>query len=326
MAKKNNGKSLEQTIRLIQETFKDSKNTQVLPNSKIICESGIEREFDVLIKSTINSFDICIAIECKDYGKKVSIDRIDSFKGKCSTIKEINKMVFVSANGFQSGAIIQAKNFGIDLLTAEQVSLEYINELIPDLSHLHIQITADAQHRISLGSNADLDIEQSKLSYNNSVIEYKTLKEFKIYFLMQKTIELFEQYVDGLVIKHFVKYKDTLDINSRFPVTLGMDFLPQTFYFEDKKLNKIDLTRLEFDVTVNVSKPVSENSARVVKNLDDTVHAHSIKYKINDDIESEIILKPDNNFTFYHTENKETVEYKKLLGYDPKTDKFNKFD
>ncbi|WP_427873069.1 restriction endonuclease [Flavobacterium sp. MMS24-S5] len=322
MAKKNSGKTLEKTIKLIEETFNNSPDTKVFLSHKLICESGIEREFDVVIKSKVNGYDMCIAIECKDYGSRVSIEKIEAFKSKCSTVKEINKMVFVSALGYQRGAITQAKNFGIDLLTAEQISVAYLNELMPDISNLYIQITPKYGHRISLGSNEEINIEISNLSYESQFIEYGTKKTVTIFQLMKMTIELFERCVDGIVIKHYAKYKDSIESNSTIPVTLGMDFLPQTFYIEDENLKNVDLTRLEFDVTVSISKPESENTGRVIKNSDETIKAHSIKFKYSDTIESELILKPNNDFTFFHTENKETVEYKKLLSYDPKTEEF----
>lgn len=321
MAKTNNGKSLEKTIQLFEETFKDSKNTQVLPSSKLVCESGIEREFDVLIKSKINGIDICIAIECKDYGKKVSIDRIDGFKGKCSTIKEINKMVFVSANGFQSGALIQAKKFGIDILTAEQVSLDYIESLISNIAQFNLEIAKkNLDHKISVASiDANVDLFESIKTYENELIEYNTGRKIKIIEFIKKTIESLAKFVDELALKHYVKYRDCIETNSYFIVPLGLDIPLRTLYFEDKDSNKIDVVKLEFEITVTFKKIISENSGRVIKNDDNSIQAHSIRLKIDDNTESEIIIKPDNNFSFFYTKNKQTIEFTKLSSFDPIT-------
>ena len=136
---KNNGKSLEKTIRLIQETLKDSVNTEIFNNYKIENESGQKREIDILIVSSINDFKIKIAIECKDYSKKVPVKEIEAFQSKCDRIKEINKKVFVSTNGYQTDAINTANYYGIELHTANKFSQEDIKSWFP-IQQMSLQI------------------------------------------------------------------------------------------------------------------------------------------------------------------------------------------
>ena len=88
---KNTGKQLERVVRLVEESYKDSANTQIFSNYKLPNKDGEEREIDLLIVSKINGFEICIAIECKDYNTRVSVDKIDSFQGKCSRLPQIHR-------------------------------------------------------------------------------------------------------------------------------------------------------------------------------------------------------------------------------------------
>ena len=99
------GKKFERVNRLIQETFKDSSSTEILSNYKIESEAGQKNEIDILIVSKVNGFDVKIAIECKDFAKKIPIEKIDAFESKCNRINKINTKVFISSNGYQKGAI-----------------------------------------------------------------------------------------------------------------------------------------------------------------------------------------------------------------------------
>lgn len=324
MAKKNNGKSLEKTIQLIQETFKNSENTQVFPSSKLLCESGIEREFDVLIKSKINDFDICIAIECKDYGAKVSIDRIEGFKAKCSTIKEINKMVFVSSRGYQSGAIKQAKNFGIDLLTAEQVSLEYIQSIMPDVMQFNMEISQiSEEYKVTLQTrDLILPVELSSFS-TDFFIDGKTHRQKTISEIIIQAVNENGAEIQNLALQHFIKYKDQYDNKPpALAINFGVDFPSGEFYVDFNDLPPIEVLRLDFSIEVSFNLLNTEPSGRIVRNLDESIKAHSMKFNLGENIESEIIITPDNDFSFFYTENSQTTKLKKLFAYDPKTNKF----
>jgi len=127
----NDGKDLEQLVRLIQDTLKDSPNTIIYSNNKLKNASGRKREFDILIETTVNSFTVKIAIECKDYKTAVSVEKIEAFEGKCQRIPDINKKVFVSSKGYQRDAINAAKEFGIELYKVEDIDASKIINWFP---------------------------------------------------------------------------------------------------------------------------------------------------------------------------------------------------
>ena len=125
---KKTGKTLEQLVKAIQETVKDSPNTKVYVRKKIKNIMGRNREFDVIVETIVNQFPIMIAFECKDYSSPVSMEKIDAFNTKCMYVPQINKKIMVSTTGYQSGAVEMAGSLGIDLRTLDTVSIEEIIE------------------------------------------------------------------------------------------------------------------------------------------------------------------------------------------------------
>lgn len=122
------GQTFEVINQIIQEVFKDSPETEILYNFKIENRSGRKREIDILIVGIINGIEIKIAIECKDYKNKVSVEKIEAFNSKCLRIPSINKMIFISKKGFQKDAINAANEFGIELYKLENIDEEEVKK------------------------------------------------------------------------------------------------------------------------------------------------------------------------------------------------------
>ena len=129
MSKK--GSVLEQLVGKIQEVLKDKEDTLIEVNARLKDRDGIAREFDVLVRTTIQGLPSVIAFECKDYStseKKRSVDVqiVDGFNTKCREVPEITQKIIVSTTGFSSNAITKARSLGINLLPIEDVSLDSI--------------------------------------------------------------------------------------------------------------------------------------------------------------------------------------------------------
>lgn len=56
------GKALEQLLAAIQEYLKDSPDTHITPNARLLNRSGIEREIDVLVQTKVQDLEIGIAM------------------------------------------------------------------------------------------------------------------------------------------------------------------------------------------------------------------------------------------------------------------------
>ncbi len=113
---------------IIQEAYKKDPNTKIHRNYKFKNSKGRNREFDVVIESKVNNFEVIIVIECKNYTRKISVDKIEAFEGKCKRLTQINKKIFVSKRGFQLDAINAAEEFGIELYTLEELTKEEVNK------------------------------------------------------------------------------------------------------------------------------------------------------------------------------------------------------
>ena len=117
------GKILEQLVKAIQETIKDSPNTIVSSNVKLTDINGVQREIDVLVETIVHQMPIKIAFECKDYNRPVDIKIVDGFISKCADIPSINSKVIVATKGFSEGARKKAKGHNIQLYTFEDIPL-----------------------------------------------------------------------------------------------------------------------------------------------------------------------------------------------------------
>jgi len=127
-----NGSSLERLAHIIQDSLKDNPETKIKRNKKLRDSEGDLREFDVIVNASSNSYPIVIAIECKDYNRKVERKEIEAFITKCSDFPQINIKIFVSSKGFQSGAIKTAKRFGVLLYTLEDLNSKHVKKwLLP---------------------------------------------------------------------------------------------------------------------------------------------------------------------------------------------------
>ena len=115
------GKTFESITRIIYESINNVGNAIIEENVRIKDQSGIYREIDILIRSNVFETEINIAIECKDHSRPVERSMIDSFFSKCNSIPEINKLIYVSKNGYQSGAIAGAKLHGIKLYNLSEL-------------------------------------------------------------------------------------------------------------------------------------------------------------------------------------------------------------
>jgi len=79
------------------------------------------RQFDVAIRFKVGFYEYLTLIECKDYSKPVSVEKVEAFVTKVRHQKA-NKAIMVSAHGFQSGAKEVASREGIELYSLRQIN------------------------------------------------------------------------------------------------------------------------------------------------------------------------------------------------------------
>lgn len=319
------GESLENIIALIQETLKDSPNTRVFKNYKIENTSGRDREIDVLIEANINGFDLKIAIECKDYKNRVSVEKIEAFEGKCNRIKSINKKVFVSSNGFQADAMNAAKEFGIELQVAEKLNSDAILNWFP---------ITNIAFKILNGGNSVLITNLDDISELNSEFEiHEGKSELPIMFpgnkidtlnnVIIKIININRNYINNLAFYTWMKL-DEEKKKQPFIIPLIATFDKMCILHLNNK--EIGIKGIE----INIEGIFEETQIEVkellrLESIDGELKADTLTFQLEDGVTGSIVKTPNNKTTFHVSNAKgETHELKVLAIYDPKINKLRK--
>jgi hypothetical protein len=184
------GSLLEITLRIVQESLKNNETTEIYSNFRIENTSGRKREFDIVIKTIINGFDLIVVIECKDYENPVPVEKLEAFHSKCLRIPKINKKIFVSRNGFQADSIHAANEFGIECYDIQNIDPETVKtwcaiSLIKPIAR-YIQIN---QTRLwSEPHITDLTVNLDSTIYQDDETNSSTVKDFILSIIKQSDI------------------------------------------------------------------------------------------------------------------------------------------
>ena len=122
---KNNRMDYEAFVQNLQQALLNSekitkqKNIEVKRNVILKDNNGIKREFDLYWEYELAGVTYKTIIECKNYNKKISIEKIDSLLDKIKDFPDL-KPVFATRLGYQKGAKVKAEKNGIELLIARK--------------------------------------------------------------------------------------------------------------------------------------------------------------------------------------------------------------
>jgi hypothetical protein len=314
----NDGKNTEKLVRLIQEALKDIPNTEIYSNYRIKNQNGRKREIDVLVKSIINGLDILIAIECKDYKRPISVEKIEAFHSKCLRIKGISKKVFVTTSDYQADAYAAAKDFDIDLFVLSNLSKEKIAGWFP-IFQLKPNIKIQLPFRLKLNGN------------KNDISEIPDDKELMIHYYEEKKPILISAFVWNLVVvpKHkMINSYMVLDFMkgncrkeegklSRLPYTLEISGV----YILGKNNKKLNVTKIESEIVCWYEDiPATSVVIKEYAKMDSIPVANTISVDIGKKESADIVITQDNDISIFHTkENGQVFPLKTLASYDPKT-------
>ncbi len=165
---------------IIEELCVGIKNVKVSRNLKIIGKkTKEEREIDVYIEGKQGVFDIKIAIESKNYGEPVGVEKVESFKAKLEDIAA-DLGVMVCPTGFTEPAKKRAEFDGIQLFEVYDERLGNSKWFIP-IRFIEPELT---KHRFTFkgrgGGPFSISIDSQKWRFH---IEGKilTTEEFTTY-------------------------------------------------------------------------------------------------------------------------------------------------
>lgn len=122
----NTGKKYEEFVQnlvralLHADKVLGQKNILVERRKIIKDRNGIDREIDVYWEFEFAGVVYKTAIECKDYKRQISIEKIDALIGKIEDIPGM-RGVFATTKGYQKGAKTKAKKYNIELLVVREI-------------------------------------------------------------------------------------------------------------------------------------------------------------------------------------------------------------
>jgi len=316
----NDGKRLEKLVRLIQEALKDFPNTEIFSNYKIKNNSGRKREIDVLLKTTVNNFDLIIAIECKDYKNAVPVEKIEAFNSKCDRIKGISKKIFVATNGYQADAIDAAKEFEIELYNLNEIDEQEIIKWFPIMQ---------LKGNYLLKQPYNILIEEKEKEFVSTSED----EELIVYFhdgkepilltglLWNKVVFENQRLFKSILICDFMKY-DNLNYQTLFPFKLTLSGV----YLKGLNDRKINLLRVDSYVIGWLEKnPATILEARSFNKSNNQSIANVVTVNIDKEV-ADIVYTNDQELKIFHTNSKgEVKQMVTLFEYNPKTDTFIDF-
>lgn len=316
-----NGKQLEHVISLIEETLKDISTTEILRNHRLINTSGNSREFDVVIQTVVNGYELIIVIECKDHKKPVAVKEIEAFNSKCSRIPAINKKIFVSRKGYQREAISAAEDFGIELFEADKLNSEQVSNWFPIKQLKLVRYTKYEDIVVY----CDSDIDLSETIENGPGVTVEISFDDGTRYLIHEALDLAViKQLNGLwniALIHWLRAEE----NERYKI------IPVPFEIHYNRSAKLEIGDNKV-VSINGIKAttfiqLTEESASIIDarelvDLSGNIKAKSIEVDFGIHGKNNIILSKDKKSFFAQDPNGEIHQLKSLFIYDPKTDTF----
>jgi hypothetical protein len=109
---------LEDVVALLHEDPEVEVRKKVrLPTR---ANSSRKREIDVLVTGSLIDYPVRIAFECKNYGGKIGVAKIDEFNGKLEDVGiPVQHGIYVTAGDYTSDARERAEELGMRLLRLE---------------------------------------------------------------------------------------------------------------------------------------------------------------------------------------------------------------
>ena len=291
------GTELEQLVKAIQKTLKDSPHISIRTNVKLEDTNGIKREIDVLIED-FNVSPCCrIAFECKDYKKKVDIQIVDAVIGKFLDIPDIRKIIIVSTEGYTVSAKKKARKHNIELCTFSKVSLDHIllnstpvlsTTMKTEVLDVYFEVDVLGTNIIHISDTTENIDAFLKLFINNPPV-----------FDNIKLQELGYRFAEN----NLNPIEDVLALEILYPL-----------YINGKNGERFKLKTVLFNVKISIDVLEGKlQEQRITKNGSDEII--SAKYEVNDSY-SMVTIKTSNNIsTYLETEDKHLHE-PLLIGND----------
>ena len=177
-------------------------DVQIQHDIKLVGAAGVEHQIDVFWTFKLGGVDYKVAVECKDFKSHVSKEKIEAFHSILHDIGNIHG-IFASKVGFQSGAILYAQKYGIQLMEIRkpidsdwkgrikdihvELCMRFIGKVTPKI---HINKTRAEEMNITLPVNNQFHMfsDQVRVEFGEMIVNEKVVENGGI-----KTVHELEQ-------------------------------------------------------------------------------------------------------------------------------------
>lgn len=162
------------------------------------------RQFDVVVRFVVGTLRYLVLVEVKNRTRKASVEDLDAFINKARD-QLANKAVFVTAAGYQSGALAVAERHGVDLFTVafdeQEVEVSQSSTYIV-MRHPNAPAIPDgAVPELKIGAvETILAIEQATLIYANRKRWVLPDEQSQMRYYVEKTL-----FDDGSSLNDFMQ-------------------------------------------------------------------------------------------------------------------------
>ena len=186
--------------------------------------SGLHHQIDVYWEFQLAGEIHRVAIECKNYSNSVSIAKIRDFHGVIDDIGDI-KGIFVSTNGFQSGAKQFADRFGI---TLKEIRKPIDSDWDGYIKSINVNLVLIPSPQLK---GIDIEFDGRWLNDNNLVLEEvhdKAQKHLREYLDQNKYPPIYD------TNKIFIE--DFQSLHNKLPVDVDGNNLTHKFILDNRYL------------------------------------------------------------------------------------------
>jgi Restriction endonuclease len=222
------GEDLQRLVQVIERATHDDGNVRVdspkrLPDK----DTGRPREHDLVLTFTQRHHTFVMALECRDWSRKVGVPHVEAFYAKCQRTG-IDRDIMVSSTGFAQTALEKAASYNIGCLSLDQAAR--LNWCLASgvamshrhIIHVHLHVVPERQ----IAADAKLYTDNGTLIGENEMMQ-----------IGRQCLEDAFSPTDGPVTKRFV---------DRAPA----------FHLVDENGHCIGLRRLDVDVTYEITTTV----------------------------------------------------------------------
>jgi len=246
------------------------------------------RQFDVTVRFQIGTMRYLVLVEVKNKNRKSSASEIEAFVTKTRD-NNSNKSVFVTAAGFQSGAIKIAQKHGIELFTVkfnhQKIALSQ-NQTRVIINKK--QTTASMDSNLELGPETPVNIISNiRLHYTNGKTIQLPNEPSQLDYYVTKT-----QLSNGQTLEQVIRKRELNDNQTGGPNIQTINFLPPTLVnpVDEYFFPRGNILSLDFEVKRSSGRPINGNTQ-----IEPTSFSHPVIYKnaiTNEEIELNIHQLP----------------------------------